>query len=286
MTIDRNTLQESRTAGFPPIGGIDSHAHVFVPGLPVAAQRRYTPDYAAPLEQYLEQLDEQGLAYGVLVQPSFLGTDNAYMLDALRQARGRCRGVAVVDPDADLGSLRAMDACGVTGARLNLFGRPLPDFTQPAWREFFKNLNVLGWHVEVHCPYQQLPQVMPGLLQGADRIVVDHLGRPDFKHGVQPDQLAYLCGLAASGRVWVKLSAAYRIWPRDSIEGAAPVLRHLIECFGTGRLMWGSDWPHTEHESFNSMRKSLHWLIDAVASQEDLAEILLHTPKSFFGFWK
>lgn len=274
MFTDQDTFQ----------GGVDSHAHVFVPGLPVAAQRRYTPGYAAPLELYLAQLDEQGLAYGVLVQPSFLGTDNTYLLDALGQAAGRCRGVAVVDPGTDFEALRAMDGCGIVGARLNLFGRPLPDFTQAAWQVFFKNLNVLGWHVEVHCPYQHLPQVMPGLLQRADKIVVDHLGRPDFKQGVQPDQLAYLCGLAASGRVWAKLSAAYRIWPQDSIEGCAAIVQRLIDCFGARRLMWGSDWPHTEHESFNSMRKSLHWLTDAVASREDLAEILLHTPKSFFRF--
>lgn len=273
-----------RFSGFPPPASIDSHAHVFVPGLPVAAQRRYTPDYAAPLDEYLKQLDQQGLAYGVLVQPSFLGTDNAFLLQALQQAAGRCRGVAVVDPETDLGALAALNDSGIVGARLNLFGRPLPDFSQAIWQGFFERLNSLGWHVEIHCPYQQLPAIMPALLHRADKIVVDHLGRPDFKHGVQPGQLEYLCSLAGSGRVWVKLSAVYRIWPEGSIDGCAAIVRHLIDCFGTRRLMWGSDWPHTEHESLSSMRKSLHWLANAVASQEDLAGILSHTPKSLFRF--
>src|SRR3546814_17001564 len=75
-----------------PEGSIDSHAHVFVPGLSVIAERRYTPDYAAPLDDYLALLDAQGLAHGVLVQPSFLGTDNSH-LTAASQRRSEERRV-------------------------------------------------------------------------------------------------------------------------------------------------------------------------------------------------
>src|SRR3546814_20576571 len=89
-----------------PEGSIDSHAHVFVPGLSVIAERRYTPDYAAPLDDYLALLDAQGLAHGVLVQPSFLGTDNRHLTAALPRAAGRCRGVAVVDHSIDANELQ------------------------------------------------------------------------------------------------------------------------------------------------------------------------------------
>ena len=61
--------------------GIDTHAHVFARGLTLAEGRRYAPDYDAPVEDYLRRLDENGLSHGVLVQPSFLGTDNGFMLD-------------------------------------------------------------------------------------------------------------------------------------------------------------------------------------------------------------
>ncbi|MDS1139162.1 amidohydrolase family protein [Pusillimonas sp. SM2304] len=280
---------ENAPAGKPiapilPPGAIDSHAHVFAPGLPVVEARRYTPDYAAPLDEYLALLDEHGLAHGVLVQPSFLGTDNHYLMGALRQAAGRCRGVVVVDPGVEADELKAMDDCGIVGIRLNLFGRPLPDFTQAAWQGLFEKLNVLDWHVEVHCPYQQLPLIMPALMQGVRKIVVDHFGRPDFKQGVQPGQLQYLCSLADCGFIWVKLSAIYRIWPEGSVDECTAVVRHLIDCFGARRLMWGSDWPHTEHESLSSVRNPLRWLIDAVESQDELAAVLTHTPKLLFRF--
>ncbi|VCY86523.1 hypothetical protein BANRA_05262 [Escherichia coli] len=57
----------------------DTHAHVFVRGLPLAEHCRYVPDYDATPESYLTHLDRFGIDVGILVQPSFLGTDNHYM---------------------------------------------------------------------------------------------------------------------------------------------------------------------------------------------------------------
>jgi predicted TIM-barrel fold metal-dependent hydrolase len=72
------------------ITGIDSHAHVFSRDLHLIGARRYTPEYDATLGQYLEHLQTHGLSHGVLVQPSFLGTDNSYLLAALKQRRSSC----------------------------------------------------------------------------------------------------------------------------------------------------------------------------------------------------
>src|ERR1700741_2321797 len=71
---------------------IDTHSHVFHRGLKLASGRRYAPDYDAPLSLYLAQLDQNGTTNGVLVQPSFLGTDNSYIVDCLGQTNGRLRG--------------------------------------------------------------------------------------------------------------------------------------------------------------------------------------------------
>lgn len=63
---------------------------MFERGLPLAGARRYAPSYDATLPAYLAQLDAHGLSHGVLIQPSFLGVDNSYLLAALRQARSAC----------------------------------------------------------------------------------------------------------------------------------------------------------------------------------------------------
>ena len=76
----------------PPLStgaAVDTHAHVFRQGLALAGTRRHTPDYDATLADYLALLDTHGLSHGVLVQPSFLGTDNSHMVQALRAAPER-----------------------------------------------------------------------------------------------------------------------------------------------------------------------------------------------------
>lgn len=73
----------------PPL--VDAHAHVFARSLALTPDRRYAPQADALLEDYLAHLDTHGLHAGVLIQPSFLGTDNRYMLDAIRQAPRRLK---------------------------------------------------------------------------------------------------------------------------------------------------------------------------------------------------
>ena len=73
-----------------PIGAIDSHAHVFRRGLPLAPVHRHAPDYDALLADYLALLDAHAVSHAVLVQPSFLGTDNSFLLDAVRAVRSGC----------------------------------------------------------------------------------------------------------------------------------------------------------------------------------------------------
>lgn len=56
---------------------IPTHAHVFARDLPLTSDRRYAPAYDATIDDYLGMLDRNGMSHGVLVQPSFLGTDNS-----------------------------------------------------------------------------------------------------------------------------------------------------------------------------------------------------------------
>jgi predicted TIM-barrel fold metal-dependent hydrolase len=136
----------------PPAHGaaVDTHAHVFRQGLALAQVRRHTPDHDATLAEYLALLDAHGLSHGVLVQPSFLGTDNSYLVQALRAARGRLRGVAVVAEDIAEMALQDLAEAGVAGIRLNLIGLDLPSLQTPAWQTLLARVNALGWHVELH----------------------------------------------------------------------------------------------------------------------------------------
>lgn len=265
---------------------VDTHAHVFKRGLKLANVRRYAPDYDATLEDYLRVLDANGMSHGVLVQPSFLGTDNSFMLDALRAEPRRLRGIAVVNPDISAATLIEMAQAGVVGIRLNWVGGVrIPDFTSGPWPRFLANLVKLNWQVEVHREAKDLKAVLDPLLKAGVNVVVDHFGRPDPKLGVNDPGFHYLLSTAKTRRVWVKISGAYRNGKDGAGEATALAAIPLLkEAFGLDRLVWGSDWPHTAFEktiNYPAMRTQLNsWLPDLAERHIVLAE----TPAKLFRF--
>lgn len=261
---------------------IDTHAHVFHRGLTLATGRRYTPGYDAPLEAYLEQLDHNGLSYGVLVQPSFLGTDNSYLLDCLRRAPQRLRGVAVIDPAATHDRLLEMAEAGVVGIRLNLVGRPIPDFGGSDWGPLLEQIGRLEWHVEVQRDASGLAAILPGLLDAGVSVVVDHFGLPDPVAGACDLGFQQLLEFGRSRQVWVKLSAPYRLGP-DSARLASTLCPWLRGAFGLKRLMWGSDWPHTQFEGTENYEDGYRRFADLIGSDEETGAILT-SPRNLFGF--
>jgi predicted TIM-barrel fold metal-dependent hydrolase len=231
-------------------GAVDGHAHVFAPDLAFVTPRRYTPDYAATVEQFIARLDRCGIAGGLLVQPSFLGTDNRHMLAAVARQPDRLRAVVVVDPAVDDEGLDALGRQGAIGIRLNLDGLALPDLRSGPWPSLLARLRERDWHVEVHREGEDLPGLVAPLLEAGVRVCVDHFGRPAPQDPLADPGLRYLLHVGPSGRVWVKLSAAYRNGGGARGEDVARIVTpRLVEAFGPQRLLWGSDWPHTRHES-------------------------------------
>lgn len=264
------------------LAAIDAHAHVFERTDGLVQGRRYTPDRDATLTDYLAQLDAHGVTHGVLVQPSFLGTDNRALLRALRAAPERLRGVAVVDPATSEESLREMAVAGVVGIRLNLMGQATPPLEAAPWRGLLERIAALGWHVEVHLPAARLREVMRPLLDAGCAIVVDHFGRPDPALGQADPGFQYLLRQAGSGRVWVKLSGAYRNWPLAQVEEAGrDAARLLLDAYTPARLVWGSDWPHTEHPHI-SYPPTRAWLDRWIEDPDIRRAVLRDTPSRLF----
>jgi len=267
------------------ITAIDAHAHVFVRGLPLAQQRRHAPDYDATLEDYVAHLSAHGVSHSVLVQPSFLGTDNSFFLDVLRRYPKRFRGVAVVDCEVSESELARLDHAGVVGIRLNLIGLPLPELSAPDWRWLFARVNALGWHVEVHCEAQDLHAAIAPLLQQACTVVVDHFGRHDPHSAAHDPGFQYLLSVAATGRVWVKLSAAYRsIVNSDGTAIGATLASQLVAAFTPERLVWGSDWPHTQHQQLIDYARTRQALDQWVPDAAQRESVLTSSPRALYRF--
>ncbi|WP_431081473.1 amidohydrolase family protein [Pseudomonas thivervalensis] len=269
-----------------PLTGIDCHAHVFSRELELVAGRRYTPDYDATLAQYLSHLHAHGLSHGVLVQPSFLGTDNRYLLAALRQAPEQLRGVVVVARDVSRAELDDMARLGVVGVRLNLMGKALPDFRDAAWKDFLGHIAELDWHVELHASLADLPGLMGQLLPLGIKLVVDHFGRPEARLGPDQPGFAQLMALGQGGHVWVKVSGIYRLGATaaQNLEFARASLTLLQRSFGPERLVWGSDWPHTQHEANVGFETVMAQLRALECSASQTHALMVQAPRALFGF--
>ena len=271
--------------GATRITAIDTHAHVFERGLPLANARRYAPSYDAPLSAYLAQLDAHGVSHGVLIQPSFLGVDNSYLLAALKQAPQRLRGVAVIDPAAPETLLTQMNAEGIVGIRLNLIGAPDPQLKSPVWQAALARLHALGWHVELHVDARRLPALLQPLLDAQVNVVVDHFGRPDPALGVEDPGFAALLAAGRTRRVWVKISGAYRNGNNGRGEAIAQAaMPRLKDALGLDRLVWGSDWPHTQFESQINYDKAWAFVDVLLPNAADRKQVLVDTPAQLFRF--
>lgn len=267
------------------IVAVDTHAHVFKRGLALSAERRYAPDYDATIDAYLAMLDCNGMSHGVLVQPSFLGTDNAYLVEALRAQPDRLRGIAVVEPEARPDELLALQRAGVVGIRLNLIGGPDPDFGDAAFRRHLSDVAALRWQVEVQAEARRLPAILDGLLPLGMPVVVDHFGRPEATLALNDPGFRRLLSVADTGRVWVKLSAAYRAFTgSDSARLAVEAAGLLRRAFGPHRLVWGSDWPHTQFEAKADPQTARGALDNWLQDENDRRGVLAETPAQLFGF--
>ena len=275
--------KENDTQSMWPSGAIDCHAHVFEKALQWTVPRRYEPDYNATLDHYIEHLDTNHIEQGVLVQPSFLGSDNSYLVGALGREPRRLKGVAVLTPDATDIELHRLHAHGVTGVRLNLVDAPLPNLRSASWAALWPRLSNLGWHVELHGSARHLASLIEPLLEAGLPVVVDHFGRPDPALGVEDPGFESLLGFGTSRQVWVKVSAAYRC-AQPASRFARVGIHKLLERFGSDRLMWGSDWPHTQFEQTTTYDDALAIVEQAALDQATLDALVRSTAMAFYGF--
>lgn len=235
-------------------GRFDAHAHVFTADLPMVAERRYTPSYDATPDELCSLLERFGFTGALLVQPSFLGADNSYLLQVLHRYASDMsvtfRGVAVLDPAAppDLGALLEMDRAGIVGVRLNLV-RQADRFSYADWEPVLSQAERRGWHVELHCEAEHMPRILPELVRHHGKVVIDHFGL--VNPGKQNAGLQTILDQPRE-QLWIKISAAYRILSdglrSDDARAMSRLTSLYLENFGADRLLWGSDWPFTQFE--------------------------------------
>ncbi|MFJ8384110.1 amidohydrolase family protein [Streptomyces sp. NPDC094438] len=93
---------------------------------------------------------------------------------------------------------------------------------------------------------RQLPAcVRAAALHPELTFVLDHLGKPPIASGTLEPWASAVRALAALPNTVCKLSGMVTeaSWARWAVRDLRPYAETVLDAFGAGRLMWGSDWP-------------------------------------------
>jgi 2-pyrone-4,6-dicarboxylate lactonase len=278
-TMDLNKFHPnpSKPTFKAPPGSVDAHCHVFGPNdeFPFSPKRKYTPGDAGKADLF-HLRDFLGLDRNVIVQASAHGTDNTATLDAIKNSNGKAMGVAVVDLDISLDELKAMHDGGIRGVRFAFLKR-LVDPTPPErYQRVIQMAHELGWHIVVYFESQDLEDLAPFIEAIPCTVVVDHMGRPDAKLGIDhPQWQRFLTMLDKHPNIWVKVTGPERIsetgYPYDDV---VPFGKQLVERY-PDRVLWGTDWPHPNMETHMPDDGKLVDFIPRVAETPQLQQKLL-----------
>jgi 2-pyrone-4,6-dicarboxylate lactonase len=271
-----------------PARACDTHMHAFGPldRYPSVATPRYDHP-GGSLQQYASVAAALAIERMVIVQPSFYGTDNSFLLEALEKVGSPARGVVML-PDTEVApsTLEELHEQGVRGLRLNFFGMhdlgaAKSEYLQ-ALRKAAGLARSIGWHVELYSPGVVIRGLVEHLPEIGVAVSVDHMGYMKSGHGMTDTDFAKFVETVKSGQVWVKLTGPYRLSSDADWLHADDMARALIAA-APERMLWGTDWPHIPDCGLDTgalLARLLRWCPDDGLR----TRILVDNPAHLYGY--
>jgi predicted TIM-barrel fold metal-dependent hydrolase len=274
---------------------IDAHIHVWTPDLahyPLAPG--YKKENMQPPSFTPEELFKHTKAVGVdrinLIQMSFYGFDNSYMLDMMKLYEDAFVGTAVIDPHAKeperlMGEL-AKKRVRAFRIHPRLSKEPPEKWLRPeGYRKMFAAAARNNQAMSCLIDPDGLPELDRMCADFADTpIVIDHLCRIGADGTIRDKDVEALCAMAKHKKVMLKVGAFYALGKKKApYDDLAPLIEKAVKAFGAQRCMWESDSPfqmqgeHTYKDSIELVRKRLTFL-----SADDRDWLLRKTAEKFY----
>lgn len=179
------------------------------------------------------------------------GIEEANWVTSLAEEDARIKGIVAFAPlekgdvaRAELEQLKANPL--VKGIRRLIQSEPLGFSLQPRFVVGVKSLADYDFTFDICIYHTQLSDVIQ-LVEQCPQIefVLDHLGKPGIKAGLFDAWREHIATLSRFPNIKCKISgmiteADHTNWTVDDLR---PYVEHMLETFGTDRLMFGSDWP-------------------------------------------
>lgn len=274
---------------------IDAHVHVWTADTAHyrLAQGFKKEDMNPPSftpEELFRHTKPNGVSRINLIQMSYYGFDNSYMLDMIALHPEVFVGTAIVDP---LGGDPAREMTrlarhGVRAFRIYpaLSQQPVERWLEPAgFSKMFDTAARENLGISCLIDPNALPEIDRMCRKFPDTpVIIDHMARIGIDGQIRDTDVQALCDLARHKNVMVKIGAFYALGRKQPpYDDLAPLIRKVLDAFTAKRCMWESDCPfqvmepHTYAASIDLVRKRLSFLTD-----EDRDYLLRRTAELFF----
>jgi predicted TIM-barrel fold metal-dependent hydrolase len=233
---------------------IDPHVHVWKsdPRYPWAKETKSPPKEDKTAEMLLDLMKKHGVARTVIIQVIHYRWDNSYLADVLKQYPTMFHGVARVNPEDPASpdhlsklvkeqrfrGVRLSPGAGAAGDWIN--GPLMP----PLWERCQK----LKVPMTILAPVTRMPDIAKLADKYPDlTMVIDHMADCPID---RPDLLKLLIDLKRYPKLFVKISHTWSLSKQQfPFRDTFAHVKALYDHFGPKRLMWGTDWPVSEHRA-------------------------------------
>lgn len=259
-----------------PKGAWDTHFHIFEPEhFPLAAGRHFTPS-PATLDQLVTFEKSIGVEHLCIAHGLSFGADCSSLLHYLDYFNGRARGICVLDlVDVSDVTLDRYHEAGVRSVRIDFFRHAAmndvqrqTDLIQATSRRLQQWRTDISWSIQIQQPHLEYwHQLAPVIANSPNPVVIDHMALIQVRSMMDSTQITnyievtrqdgwqQLLGALKQGNLWMKISAPYRcsdLFP--SFEDLEEPIKAIIGC-NPDRVVWGSDWPHTQRHKDRANQK-------------------------------
>jgi predicted TIM-barrel fold metal-dependent hydrolase len=266
---------------------IDCHNHILDP-----ARYPYFPDVGyRPQGQEIGTevqmhtiCDTYGVSHCLVVGPnSGYGPDNRCLVGAIARSQGRFKGIAVVPNDAGETYLLDLKARGIVGVAVNTTVHGADYYADLV--PLIGRLHDLDMYLQIQSEGDQFLSLMPLISSSRVKVLIDHCGRPIVANGLRQEGFKAILSLADTGRATVKLSgyAKFAAKPFPYLE-AWPFVRAVVDAYGLGQCVWGSDWPFLRAPERLDYGPFLTLVDQLFPDEADRRTLLWDTPSRVFGF--
>lgn len=229
-------------------------------------------------ENYDQERKQTTIAYAVLVE-AFESVEETEWFLEMEQNNTFIKGVVgfidFTDKTFEEELLRLKNIGKLVGLRKIL------DFSDRAWLcrdDVIESMRTLAKHrltfdllIKSESQYEDAKQFLK-LIPNTLKVVIDHLGKPDVKHGASQQWFDDVAEFASYKNVYCKLSgmvteADLENWKENDFT---KYVSHVVKCFGVDRLMFGSDWPVCKlaHANLPCVHRLLVNLLNDMSDEE------------------